>query len=58
VIGPEDRRVSEKGLDHGNLFLESGEERGEGAHVRGEVLVAASLVVIEPADVAELEGVF
>lgn len=37
--------------------MEAGEERGEGAHVRGKVLVAAALVVVELAHVAELERV-
>uniref|UniRef100_A0A7C9AD65 Uncharacterized protein n=1 Tax=Opuntia streptacantha TaxID=393608 RepID=A0A7C9AD65_OPUST len=48
-------RVFERGFDIGELLAEAGEERGERISVAREEIVAATLIMIDSADLAEFE---
>lgn len=55
VLGPEGGRVTEEEAEVRELLMEAGEGGVEGAAVAGEVLVAMTLIVVQLADVTELE---
>lgn len=48
-------RVLERGFDNGELLAEAREERGERFSVAREEIVAATLIVVDSADLAEFE---
>lgn len=56
MLGAERGRVLQEEPELGELVLEPGEEPGESLNVVGEVPVPPTLVVVEVADLAELEG--
>lgn len=55
VLWEDQHRGFEEEFDVGKLRLEAGEEVGEGAFVAGEVIVPASVVVVQSTNLAELE---
>lgn len=57
MFGAQRNGVFEEESEVGQLGMEAGEERGESAEMGREVLVATAMVVVEVANITELEGI-